>query len=128
MLENVASKSFSTFYNIIKLVVALVLNIFLWMVFIKAVDGFTRAIITPFCICAIAVLMQVIGLIHNQYKLVKICKGIYMCCFLLYIFGFLSIWCYYAVKEKMYGMLIFPIPFLIIGIFIIYKLIKGEIK
>jgi len=45
---------------------------------------------------------------------------LYIVSFLLYWFGFLIMMCDYSLENGQYGMLLFSIPFWIVGIFTIY--------
>lgn len=106
---------------IIKFVSGLIINTFLIYFFVKSANLITELAIIPFIICGLAMLAQIIFSYLNKPKFTVISHKVYICSFLLFWFGFLAIWCYFAIKGRMYSLLFFSIPFFIAGIYIVYK-------
>ncbi len=85
---------------------------------------YTQLFILPFIICALAKLCEYIFLLINKDKFVPICQLIFKISFNIYVFGLLIYAFYYSIKNEAYSSFIFLIPFIIIGIILLRKLIK----
>lgn len=80
-----------------------------------------KIIFVPFLICSISMAMEQIGLILNKRKLAILFHKLFTIGFLLFWFGFLIVGAYVCLRDKTYGLLLFTIPFWLIGIFIIKR-------
>ena len=87
-------------------------------------DIYTQLFILPFIICALAKLCEYIFLLINKAKFVPICQLIFKISFSIYVLGLLIYAFYYSIKNEAYSSFIFLIPFIIIGIILLRKLIK----
>ena len=104
-----------------KLIYSLFITIFILYIFISTPSVLTKIIMIPFLICALATVIKMIFLIMNKKKYAEIFNKIYIISFLFYWFGFIIYWCYIEFINKSYLMLLFALPFLLIGIYIAYK-------
>lgn len=118
-------------------------------VFIKAADSITRIVIIPFLICGLAVLIKgIVALVqglnlrkgmnddnvsaesvldkHEKLNIAdKIFSKLYMVGFLLFWFGFLIVFDYFAIKQGQMSMLAFSLIFWVVGIYVAIKDFKG---
>jgi len=113
---------------IIKFVSGLIINTFLIYCFVKSSNLITELALIPFIICGLSILAQIIFAYFKKKKYVEISHKVYICSFLLFWFGFLAMWCYFAIKGRMYSLLFFSIPFFIAGIYILYKYLLKKSK
>lgn len=109
--------------SIITLLMSVILcYIFIYLLLISA-DNITRLIMTPFCIAGIGVFLQ--GLLPlimvDKILAVKISKRVYMAGFLLYIFGFLILWDYFALRDGQVNLFILSLIFWAVGIYLIKR-------
>ncbi len=101
-----------TIYNIRQIIVSLItLTILVWAFFQN--QFVVKIIISPFIICSVAILGENLFSILNKPKISNIFKYIFRISLLVYIIGFLTYATYYAIKNKVYSLLI------IVGIFIL---------
>ena len=107
--------------NIAGIIVSATLCIILLLVFANSANVITQLVLTPFLLAAVATLGLTISIYKENGPLVIVFQKCYIISFLLYWFGFLGIWCFYALKDKQIGMLLFTIPFWAVGIFAIIK-------
>ena len=77
---------------------------------------FIKIVISPFLICAIAVLIENIFILLNKEKIANIFKTIYRISFFVYFFGFLAYAKYYSIANKSYSLFIPILIFLFFGI------------
>lgn len=108
-------------YPIVKLISILFVTALLLHFFIKTPAFFNRMIILPFLICSSTEFIKAFLFMINKTKLVPLLNKIYIISFLLYWFGFLGYWCYISFMDGQYLLLLFSIPFWLIGIYIIYQ-------
>ena len=80
-----------------------------------------KIIFVPFLICSISMAMEQIGLILNKRKLAILFHKLFTIGFFLFWFGVLIVGAYVCLREKNYGLLLFTIPFWLIGIYIIKR-------
>ena len=73
----------------------------------------------PFLICSISMTGKSIARIMNKEKMEFIFGKIFTLGFLVFLIGFLIVAGYTSVRDKNYSLLIFSIPFWIVGIFLI---------
>ena len=118
-------------------------------IFIKAANSITRIVIIPFLISGLAVLIKgIVALLHGlnlrkgmndenisaesvfyKYEKLniayKIFSKLYIVGFLLFWFGFLIVFDYFAIKQGQMSMLAFSLIFWIVGIYVAIKNFKG---
>lgn len=80
-----------------------------------------KIIFVPFLICSISMAIEQIGLILNKRKIAIIFHKLFTIGFFLFWFGVLIVVAYVCLREKNYGLLLFTIPFWLIGICIIRR-------
>lgn len=106
------------FFN---LVILIIISFFMINLFISADDIITRTFMLPFIACVLAFIGRTIFMIKNNYKYSNMFYSIYLISFFVYFFGILVSWCYLVIRDGNYAMLIFSIPFWIIGIFLLVR-------
>lgn len=80
-----------------------------------------KIIFVPFLICSISMAMEQIGLILNKRKFAMIFHKLFIIGFFLFWFGVLIVGACVCLREQNYGLLLFTIPFWLIGIHIIKR-------
>lgn len=80
-----------------------------------------KIIFIPFLICGIAMIGKCIAQILDKEKLAFIFGKIFVLGFFMFFIGFLAFASYTSIRDKNYSLLVFLIPFCIIGIFMIKK-------
>ena len=80
-----------------------------------------KIIFIPFLICSLSMVGKSIARIMNKEKMEFIFGKIFTLGFLVFFIGFLIFAGYTSIREKNYSLLIFSIPFWLIGIFLIRK-------
>ena len=83
-----------------------------------------KLVLIPFIICSFSILLKNIFLLTNKEKYVIIFNKIFIIGFLLFWFGFLSFSCYISFINKEYSIILFTIPFWLVGFHIIKKYLK----
>lgn len=104
-----------------KIISTLFITIFLISMLIKTTYFLNRIIMLPFLICSITELIKTIFLMLDKTKFIKMCNKIYIISFLTYWFGILGYCCYLSFIDRKYGLLLFSIPFWMIGIYVVKK-------
>lgn len=79
----------------------------------------------PFILCGFSLVGKNISLILNKQKYVNVFSKLYTLSFLAFWFGFLVFWGYLCIKDKNYLTILFEIPFLIVGIYMVRKFLFG---
>lgn len=157
-INDVKTEAFITLFSSIGTIVGgLVFSGFCFFVFIKGADTFTRVVIIPFLICGIAVLIKGLSLLFQGINMMKAVKNVedgnfsnaveiekthkkliradnftnnlYIFGFLIFWFGFLIVFDYFAIKDWSNGgssMFFFSFIFWIAGIFILAKNFKKK--
>ena len=157
-INDVKTEAFITLFSSIGTIVAgLVFSGFCFFVFIKGADTFTRVVIIPFLIFGIAVLIKGLSLLFQGINMMKAVKNVedgnfsnaveiekthkkliradnftnnlYIFGFLIFWFGFLIVFDYFAIKDWSNGgssMFFFSFIFWIAGIFILAKNFKKK--
>ena len=80
-----------------------------------------KIIFIPFLICSLSMVGKSIARIMNKEKMEFIFGKMFTLGFLLFFIGFLIFAGYVSIRDKNYSLLIFSIPFWLIGIFLIRK-------
>ncbi len=78
-------------------------------------------IFLPFLICGISFVGKRIALVLNKEKYVMIFDKLFVTGLLLFWFGFLVVAVYICIRDKNYGMLIYTLPFWLVGIYVVKK-------
>lgn len=95
-------------------------------IIINISETFVRVMLTPFIICALAIVFDGISTLRGRKTSIDYNK-IYIIAFLIFWFGFLVFWGYTAINDNNKEMLYVSIPFWLAGFFMIYtKLIKKK--
>lgn len=102
--------------GIINAVIAITILIYLY---IKVPNA--KIIVVPFLICGFAMIGKNISLLMEKRKYAKLFDKLFILSFLVFCFVFLIYWCYTSIISKDYILLLFSIPFWIIGIVITRK-------
>lgn len=88
---------------------------------INANDKFTRIILIPFLIASLAILGKLCSLYFKNINWTIFFHKLYTIGFLIFWVGFLIVADYISINNKQYDMIIFSIPFWIVGIYFAYK-------
>lgn len=80
-----------------------------------------KIIFVPFLICSVSMAGKQIGLIMNRTRWVAIFDKLFKGGFLLFLFGFLIVACYISIRDKNYSLIIFSLPFWLVGIYLVKK-------
>ena len=107
--------------NIKQTITAIITSIFLSYIIITTKDLLTRIFVIPFLFFGISFFIKNVCIMFNKKKLAKIFSKINVIVFLVYLFGFITIWCYTSFKNGDYLQILFSIPFWIVGIYIVKK-------
>lgn len=76
----------------------------------------TKLVFIPFLICSLSMIGKSVAQIFGREKVAEIFQRLFVIGFLLFFMGFLLVVCYISIRDKNYSMLIFSIPFWIVGI------------
>jgi len=157
-INDVKTEAFITLFNSIGIIIGgLVFSGFCFLIFIKGADTITRMAIIPFLICGIAVLIGGLSLLFRGINMMKAVKNVedgdfsnvfeiekthkklirvdkftnnfYIFGFLIFWFGFLIVFDYFAIKNWSNGgssIFFFSFIFWIAGIFILVKNFKKK--
>ncbi|MCB5942693.1 DUF3592 domain-containing protein [bacterium 210820-DFI.6.52] len=95
--------------------------LFLARTMLKAQNFSSRIMILPFLICGLTELLRTIFLAVGWEKAAKLLYKVYAASFLLYVFGFLGVWCYVNFTNQAYLPLLFSLPFWLVGGYLVYR-------
>jgi len=107
--------------NIKQTITSIIVSIFLSYILITTNDLFTKIIVIPFLLFGISFFIKNLCLIFNKKQLAKLFSKINVIAFLVYLFGFMIIWCFVSIKNRDYLQILFSIPLWLMGIYIIKK-------
>ena len=105
--------------NSVKLIRSLLITLLLVLFYINTSNG--KVILIPFIICSISLVLKDLCIMLNKEKFIKYFNKLYVVGFFIFWFGFLSYFSYLSIINKEYLMLLFSIPFWLIGIVIFRK-------
>lgn len=74
-----------------------------------------KIIFVPFLLCAFASAGKNLFLLLEQKRLALFFDRMFKVAFFLFWFGFLAVACYMLIKEKNYSLLLFTLPFWVVG-------------
>ena len=123
-MNNITYKIINIFliiYKTIRLLVAIAINFAPIWIFITSDKLTTKIAIIPFMICTLSILGATVSSIIKKDKFIPLFSNIFFISILLYWFGFLIFMNYRLFKNQEYNMILFTVPFWIIGIFLFYK-------
>lgn len=106
---------------IMKTIRSLLVTGLLITILTKNTNTFSRIIILPFIIACLLSVVKNICLYANKPNYANIFNKLYTISFIIFWFGFLIFICYLSFKSNNYLLLIFSIPFWLVGIYIIRK-------
>lgn len=110
---------------IYKLIYVIGIVLFLFSIFIRTTAIKTKIMMIPFIICGFASIGKNICLMLDKKKQANIFGKMFVISFLVFWFGFLVFWGYLCFKGKNYLTILFEIPFLIAGIYMVRKFLFG---
>ena len=85
-----------------------------------------KIILLPFLICALSLAGKSIAQMLHKEKLVVAFHKCFVGGFVLFWMGFLAVAGYICIRDENYGMLIFLVPFLLVGCFLIKNKLLGK--
>lgn len=106
---------------VFKILGILTIIIFLGYTFLHTTDTITKIALIPFLICGFTIFGALIAQIFRKVNLEVLFHKLYIIGFLIFWFGVLIFGCYISLINREYQILIFTIPFWLVGIYIIYK-------
>ncbi|MBC2870150.1 DUF3592 domain-containing protein [Bittarella massiliensis] len=108
-------------YLLVRAIPILFTALFLARAIIKAQNVSSRLMILPFLICSVTELLRTMFLAAGWEKAAKLLNKVYAVSFLLYVFGFLGVWCYVNIANQAYLPLLFSLPFWLVGAYLVYR-------
>ncbi len=106
---------------LLKILGSITIIIFLVYLFLHTTDTITRIILIPFFICGFTIFGALIAKFFRKVNLEVLFHKLYTVGFLLFWFGVLVLGCYLSLINREYQMIIFTIPFWLVGIYMVYK-------
>lgn len=103
--------------NIIK---SIIIILVLFLIFFRSL-GIAKVMVVPFIFGGFFLMGKDICLLMNRAKYAHVFQKLFLISFLVFWFGTLEFWSYLVIRQNHYFLLLFTIPFLLIGIFIIHK-------
>ena len=85
-----------------------------------------KIVLLPFLLCSLSMMGQGIAQLLGKDKLAQVFHKCFAAGFLLFWFGFLAVAGYISIRDKQYGLLIFLLPFFVIGIFVTKNKLLGK--
>lgn len=86
----------------------------------------SKIIFVPFLICGISMAGKCISLIWGQEKWAAVFHKAFILGFLLFWFGFLAVAAFISLRDQSYGMLLFTLPFWVVGFFLVKNKLLGK--
>lgn len=84
-----------------------------------------KIIFVPFLICGLSLAGKSLMQLTGNNKWAAVFHKLFVIGFLLFWFGFLSVAAYICIRDKCYGMLLFTLPFWVVGFFITKNKLLG---
>lgn len=84
-----------------------------------------KIIFVPFLICGLSLAGKSFGQFMGREKWVTVFHKLFILGFLLFWFGFLAVAVFLSIRDKSYGMLLFTLPFWVVGFFITKNKLLG---
>ena len=108
-------------WHVVQLLVIIAMIIIILWSMINSADTFTRIVLIPFLIAAVATLGKLYSMYFKNINWTIFFHKLYIIGFLMFWFGFLIIATYISINNKQYDMIVFSIPLWIVGIYLGYK-------
>ena len=102
-----------------RVIYSIIIILILFNLYIKLSNE--KLMLLPFLVCGGSLLMKNICLLIGKVEYLYIFNKIYIIGFFMFWFGFLIVWCYQSIINDEYLMLLFSIPFWLIGILFVRK-------
>lgn len=112
--------------EIIQMVMLLVVTAFLSYILSSTNDLIAKTIVIVFIILFIITFLRRLFLILNQNQLAELFSKFSTIIFFIYWFGFLIYWDYISISKNEYISVLFSIPLLFTGIFMVYREFKRK--
>lgn len=109
-----------------RLLYSILFMLILTYLYVKTPNG--KIVLIPFLVCGTAVILKNIFLLKEKDNHIMIFNKIYVVGFMLFWFGFLIYFSYISIINKEYSLLLFSVPFWIVGIFILRKNLFNKFK
>lgn len=114
--------------NIIQMIISLFVIIFLSSILISTIDLLTKIVVAIFLTFIINQFLMNLFFVLNKNNIAVLFKKINLILFFVYWFGFLFYWNYININKHEYMSVLFSIPFLFMGVFMVYKEFKRKWK
>ena len=85
-----------------------------------------KIIFVPFLICGLSLAGKSSAQLLKKGKWVTAFHKLFILGFLLFWFGFLAVAAFTCIRDKLYGMLLFTLPFWVIGFFVVKNKLLGK--
>jgi len=85
-----------------------------------------KIIFVPFLICGLSLAGKSLMQLTGNSKWAAVFHKLFVIGFLLFWFGFLSVAVFICLRDKSYGMLLFTLPFWVIGFFVVKNKLLGK--
>lgn len=85
-----------------------------------------KIIFVPFLLCGLSLAGKSSAQLLKKGKWVTAFHKLFILGFLLFWFGFLAVAAYTCIRDKRYGMLLFTLPFWVIGFFVVKNKLLGK--
>lgn len=109
-----------------RLLYSILFMLILIYLYVKTPNG--KIVLIPFLVCGTAVTLKNIFLLKEKDNYIMIFNKIYIVGFMLFWFGYLIYFSYISIINKEYSLLLFSIPFWIVGISILRKKLFDNFK
>ena len=86
----------------------------------------SKIIFVPFLICGLSLAGKSLMQLTGNSKWAAVFHKLFVIGFLLFWFGFLSVAVFICLRDKSYGMLLFTLPFWVIGFFVVKNKLLGK--
>lgn len=109
-----------------RMIYSILLMLILIYFYVKTSNG--KIVLIPFLVCGTIVVLKNIFLLMEKENYVRVLNKIYVVGFMLFWFGFLVYFSYISIINREYSLLLFSIPFWIVGISIFRKKLFDKFK
>lgn len=107
---------------VIRVIYSIIITILLCYFWVKTPNG--KLVLIPFLICSFSMLLKNIYSLLGREQYNEVISKVYVIGFLLFWYGFLIFFTIQSIILKNFQLVIFSIPFYIIGGYIIKKSLK----
>lgn len=85
-----------------------------------------KIIFVPFLICSLSLAGKSLAQMMRKEKWASVFHKLFILGFLLFWFGFLAVAAFICIRDKSYGMLLFTLPFWVVGFFLVKNKLLGK--